>query len=130
MRKILILIFLPLSIIGCSVEDYESDLKKSPSERYWIKATVNKTDKNAEDYANVVIHIYDSEKNNIDSLDSKAGDFSKWAIGWTEFGDTIVIFSSDIGNKAWRITDNNLQQVSVNERLNQRANELKKDKYD
>jgi hypothetical protein len=129
MRNILILTFFALLIFGCSVADYESDLFKSPSENYWIKATVNKTVKNAEDYADVVIHVYDSKDAEIEKINSNAGDFSKWAIGWTEFGDTIVLFSSDIGNKAWSLIDHDLQQISVNKKLDKRATELKIKKY-
>jgi hypothetical protein len=129
MKNILILIVLVISIIGCSVNNYETDLIKSPSEKYSIKATVNTSDKNADDYADVVIHIYDSENTKIDSINSKAGDFSKWAIGWTNSGDTIVLFSSDIGTKSWGITDNRSLQITVNDKLNQRALELKKQKY-
>ncbi len=129
MKHGLVLMVLILSIMGCSVTDTETELITSPSEKYMIKATVNKIDKDAEDYADVVIYLYNSRNNKIDSINSKVGDFSKWAIGWTELYDTIVIYSSDIGNKAWRIIDDNLQQVSVDDGLNQRANELKKKKY-
>ena len=119
-----------LTLISCFFSDYESELIKSPTGNFGIKATVNRTDKNEENYADIIIHLSDTENNKLTELNTGAGDANKWTIGWTKIGDTIVLQSSDIGNKAWIIEKNKPTEIKMTEKLNQRAEFLKSEKYE
>lgn len=128
MKVLLVIILIGIFSASCT-RDFESDLTKSPSGKYFVKATVDRTNNNANNYANVLIHIYNSDEKEIKVIDSKAGDSNKWALGWTTLGDTIVLQSSDIGNKAWEINDDNLSELTMTDKLNKRAEEIYNAKY-
>jgi len=121
---------LTLTLTSCFFSNYESELIKSPTGHFEIKATVNRTDKNSEDYADVIIHLFDKENRKTTELNTGAGDGNKWTIGWTEFGDTIVLQSSDIGNKAWILKKNKPTKIKITNKLNKRAEILYSEKYD
>ena len=117
-----------LILTGCK-HSYKSELIKSHSAKYMINATINQTNKNTSDFAYVIIHVYTSDKKEIKVFNTKAGDFNKWALGWTNTGDTIVFLSSDIGNKAWSIRNDNLSELTMTDKLTKRAEELYSFKY-
>ncbi|WJJ96510.1 hypothetical protein [Algibacter luteus] len=129
MKRKLTLILLTLTFTSCFFSDYESELLKSPTGNFGIKATVIRTDKNVENYAYVFIHLFDKESNKLTELNTGAGDANKWTIGWTEIGDTIVLQSSDIGNKAWILNQNKPNQIKMTDELNERAEFLYSEKY-
>ncbi|MBC7000899.1 hypothetical protein [Cytophaga sp. FL35] len=128
-KSTLILLTLTLTFISCFFSNYESELIKSPTGNFEIKASVNQVDKNAEDYAYVLIHLFDDNNNKLTELHTGAGDANKWTIGWTEIGDTIILQSSDIGNKAWILNDNKPNQIKMTDELNARAEFLYFEKY-
>ena len=119
-----IVLFL-LVFSSCFLSDYQSEMMASPSGKFKVQATVNRTERSADDYAEVVIHLIDSMDNKMVEINTGAGDANKWALGWTVEGDTIVLQSSDIGNQAWIIRDKRLFKVSMNNTLNERAEALK-----
>ncbi len=126
----LLLIFLTLYITSCFHRDYVSDSFISPTGLLKISATVNRTDESDNNYAEVIINIVNNETGkNINNLNTKAGDFSKWSIGWKIEGDTIVFQSSDIGNKAWAIKGNVIEAVAMDDKLTQRADYITLKKY-
>jgi hypothetical protein len=129
MKRKLTLILLTLTFTSCFFSDYKSELIKSPTGNFEIKATVNRTDKNAENYAYVIINLFDKENNKLTELNTGAGDANKWTIGWTEIGDTIVLQSSDIGNKAWILNEDKPNQIIMTGELNKRAEFLYSEKY-
>ena len=110
-----------MTFTSCIFNNYESELIKSPTGNFEIKATVNRTDKNSENYADVIIHLFDIENNKLIELNTGAGDMNKWNIGWTKVGDTIVLQSSDIGNKAWVVKSNKTTEIKMTDELNERA---------
>ena len=114
-----------LALQGCFFSDYTSSKIDSPTKNYKIIATVNRTNKNLDNYADVIIHIFNKNNKKLIKLNSGAGDFSKWAIGWTKTGDTILLQSSDIGNKAWTIKKQQVIEVEMTDKLYQRADSLK-----
>ena len=129
MKRNLTLIIFSLTLASCFYNDYESESIKSPTGNFEIKATVNRTDKNVDNYADVIIHILDLENNKVIELNTGAGDFSKWAIGWTKLGDTIILQSSDIGNKAWIMEKDKPVEIKMTNYLNGRAEFLKSEKH-
>lgn len=124
----LFLLFIFLTFISCFFSDYESKLVKSPSGKYQIKATVNRTDKQNSNFAEVYIHLFDSN-GKLKEIKTGAGDANKWAFGWTKKGDTIILYSSDIGNKSWAINKNTPIEVKMDKNLNERAESLYMQKY-
>jgi hypothetical protein len=130
MNKNLILILLLLTLTSCFFDDYESEKIKSSTGNYEIKATVNRTDKNSKNYADVIINLYDKNNKKLTKFNTGAGDANKWTIGWTKLGDTIVMQSSDIGNKAWILQNEKTFEIKMSDKLNERAEFLKSKKYE
>lgn len=128
MKQYLIFLSIVLAFSSCFPDTYESKKIKSPTKNFEIQATVNKKDKNSDSYADVILHLFRDDKK-IDKLNTKAGDFSKWTIGWTEYGDTILLQSSDISNGAWLIENNQMKTIEMTDYLNDRAKQLKLMKY-
>jgi len=112
-----------LTIAAC--RNYSSKADSSPSGKYAIFATVNRTDRSKKDYASVIIHLLDNKGKELSTFDTRAGDFSSWEIGWAHQSDTIVLFSGDIGNYAYKIQNDSLIGIKLTDDLNERARELK-----
>jgi hypothetical protein len=124
----LINIALLFILIGC-MKDEKTQTILSPTKLYSIVASVNRTDKSQDNYALVMIHLFDKNGKEISMVNTNSSDAMKWAVGWTVFGDTIVLYSSDIGNKAWRIDNLQTIKIDVTAELDKRAKELKDEKY-
>lgn len=129
MKNKLTLIFISLALSSCFFNAYESEPIKSPTGNFTIKARVNRTDKNVDDYADVMIHIFDLNGKKLNEFNTGASDSGKWAFGWTVIGDTIVIYSSDIGNKAWVLENRTPTEIKLTKNLDSRAEFLKSNKY-
>jgi len=109
--------------------DDKSDKTVSPTTKYYITTTVNRTNNKKDDFADVIIHLYNSKGKLLSDFNTGAGDSNKWAAGWDRIKDTIILFSSDIGNAAYKIENEKLKSVDLTDELNRRASELKNEKY-
>ncbi len=126
--SVLILI---LGLAMCrSVGNYKTDKIVSPTKKYYLIATVNRTDHGQKNFASVLVHLYNSDGHVLSEVDTRAGDASKWAVGWDKSRDTVILFSSDITNQAYKIEDGELRPIELTEEINRRAEDLKKEKYD
>lgn len=114
---------------GCMMDNSSSTKLASPTGKYYIFTTVNRKDKAKKDYAFVVIHLFDSSGQLKSSLNTGAGDASKWAVGWYGQKDTVILYSAVIDNKAWVVEKDTLKPVELNRDLNKRADELMNIKY-
>jgi len=130
MTNKLTFLLLTLTLTSCFFSNYESEKIKSSTGNFEIQATVYRTDNNAENYADVIIHLFDKNNKKLPELNTGAGDANKWTIGWTKSRDTIVLQSSDIGNKAWIIQNGNPSEIKMTDELNERAEILKLEKYE
>jgi hypothetical protein len=129
-QKLPLIVILSLLLVSCTfLGDYKSEKIPSPTGKYYLITSVNRRDKSKSDYAGVIIHLYASTGQLLSDLNTGAGDFSKWAIGWDSATDLIVVFSSDIGNAAYEIKNGKLNPVALTDELNKRALELKHQKY-
>jgi hypothetical protein len=108
--------------------DEETKLMPSPTGKYAIKATVNRTDNSKPDAGKVIIHVYADNRKLFD-FNSTASDIQKWALGWTVQGDTILLQTSDIGDRAWTIIENGVSEITMTDALNSRCDDLKREKY-
>lgn len=122
-------ILLLSTFTSCMRDDYTSNRVISPSEKYYFITTVNQTDKSKEDYAYVILSLFNADGELIVKFNTEAGDFNKWAIGWEEKKDTIIMNSSDIGIYAWRLENNELNEIEVTDNLKRQAEKIKLDKY-
>lgn len=121
---------------SCFSENYQEGPFKAPSNRYFVIAKVNQSNEKLDNYADVRLFLLDQQQQVIDSVNSGAGDFSRWAAGWMSNADTVVLFSSDIGTSAWRIKDGRFEKLPLEDDtvrargILQRAVYLKGLKYD
>ena len=118
-----------LLLASCFYSDYESKVYISPTGNYFVKASVNRTNEKLDDYSDVIIHIYDKNKQEINKFNSGVGDSNKWSLGWTHNGDTIVLQSSDIGDQSWIIIEGKEKKIELTKELMERAKELKEENY-
>lgn len=102
---------------------------KSPTGNFYFKAHVNNTNKRIKGYAEVIIQIFNKKEFKLIDLYTGAGDANKWAVGWTKIGDTLILQSSDIGNKAWSLKNNHVIEIKLTNKLNKRADFLYSKKY-
>ena len=119
-----------LSLVGCRlIGDYKSNKIISPTKKYYLTATVNRTNHAKKDYASVVIQLYDFNGKLMSDFNTRAGDANKWAVGWDRSRDTIILFSSDIDNEAFKIENWEMKPIELTDEINKRADELKQEKY-
>lgn len=109
--------------------DYKSEKIVSPTTKYYITTTVNRTNNKKDDFGDVVLHLYNFKGQLLSDFNTDAGDANKWAIGWDRTKDIIILFSSDIGNAAYKIENEKLKSADLTDELNKRASELKEEKY-
>lgn len=124
-----LLIVFSLIVFSKCKNDYSSDKMISPSGKYYLITTVNRTDKSKDDFATVVISLYSVEKELLSVLNTKAGDSNKWAIGWDKIMDIIILKSSDIGTYAWKIENGEFVNVEMSESIREQAEEIMENKY-
>lgn len=110
--------------------DEVSEFIESPSKKYLIQLSVNSTDSSKENYADVVVKLFDSKQNLRSELNTNAGDFNKWAVDWNTDNDTLIMKSRDIGNSAWRISNWKFEKIKMNSELNRKAENIFKQKYE
>ena len=134
-RQTILSLILLLYLTNCRLgnsrhfSDYKSEKIISPTKKYYLITTVNQTNKSKDDYAEVLIHLYNSGGQLKLTFNTKAGDANKWAVGWDQTKDTIILFSSDVGSSAWRIENSQLKNIELTGELNSRATALKQEKY-
>ena len=97
-----------------------------------LTPSVNQSKADPTTYLCVAFDIHDKSGTLLHGIQSNASDISKWAIGW--FDDTtIVLYSSDIGTYAWRLSDKGtISQLGhpLSVELNDYGDRIKAAKYD
>jgi hypothetical protein len=125
----LLMILLMLCLTNCSRNNHVSNKVFSPSGKYYLITTVNRTDQSKADYADVIISVYNIDGKLKTKFSSNAGDANSWAIGWDAVNDTVVMFSSDIGIFAWRLENDEPVSIELTNPIESRAKQLKAEKY-
>ncbi len=116
-------------LVACGRSDYTDGPYPSPSGTYGVFASVNATDTSRADYAHVVLHLTDTTGQECATLLTRAGDANKWALGWMQSGDTIVLQSSDVGDMAFVPSPTAITEVAADTAVRMRAQELYRAKY-
>jgi hypothetical protein len=74
--------------------------------------------------------LYDSSRNILDSIQTGASDYSKWAVGWYRDRDTLVLNSRDIGIYAYSVSKaNGLTGLKTTEDIKLQAELIFNQKY-
>ena len=130
LMRSLILCTQVLSGCGLLMSDHSGTPVQSPSGKYAVFSTVNRTNRSRPDYAYVVIHLTDGSGKELHVYRSRAGDANKWALGWMPEKDVVILQSSDVGAMAFRIDEERLLEIShMSDEMSTRAKVLKAEKY-
>lgn len=106
------------------------DLIASPSKRFILKVDINENKSDKTKYGCVVLTVYDTSNKEISTFQTGASNYMKWAVSWYPTKDTIVLYSSDIGNRAYHLTDKNqLDTISVTKEIDSIAKLIFDKKY-
>jgi hypothetical protein len=106
------------------------EIIKSSSQKYSIKIQVNDNKTDRTKYKCLAVTLYDSSLHRIDTFQTGASDYSKWALKWMPDKDTLVLNSSDIGIYAYRVNSNGkLEEVALTKEIDEFADKIFKLKY-
>lgn len=135
--KNLILLPLLLFLVACNSESKSkgvalpmmSEKIASPSKKHSISTIVHKRENSNKNHGEVDIHLFDSTGNLKFIMNTNAGEIGEWAVGWDNTCDTIILTATDIGTYAWRIEQDSMKLIDLNDKITQEAKELKLKKY-
>lgn len=114
---------LVLQFLSCR-NDYVGRMEMSPSGEYYLQSSVNRTGSSQPDYALVKLAVFDSGMNPVADINTQVCDAMSWSVFWLE-GDTILLWSGDIGARAWAVQDRSVLTVPMTKYLEDRANWMK-----
>lgn len=114
---------LVLQFLSCR-SDYVGQMELSPSGKYYLRSSVNRTGSSQQDYALVKLAVFDSGMQLLADIDTQASDAMSWQVFWLD-GDTILLWTADIGAKAWTCRDSKVHPVQMTAYLQDRANWMK-----
>jgi hypothetical protein len=85
---------------------------------------VNRTAPGKPDYALVMAELQGGNWAEPVTFGTHASDGMQWHLGWSD-GDTILLWSSDIGNRAWVVKGHDVIEVPLTTSLNEKADWMK-----
>lgn len=101
----------------------------SPDGDFVVAAIPNDSKSDPTKYRCIRLILENRNGNALSAIQTNVSDGQKWAVGWMESENVIVIQSSDIGTQAYNIESNELSQISITPEIKARAKELKMAKY-
>ena len=108
----------------------QPDLIASPSKHFILKVEINSDKSDKTKYGCIVLTLYDTSNKEISTFQTGASNYMKWAVNWHPAKDTIVLYSNDIGNRAYHLTDKNqLDTISVTKEIDSIAKIIFDKKY-
>ena len=121
------LAYLVIAAIGAFfILTYEDPINtwESPSGEYGFVPSISED-------GIVYFELYDKGDNPIDSIRTGASDFQKWAFGWHDEQDIVILYSSDIGTRAYSVQEDKLSEVSpLTPAIEAKAKALYTERYD
>ncbi len=130
MKKYIILSIALITLLGCGSRRYPIKTDISPSGKYQIKATINTDESDRTKYLCVKLHLLDVQGKELSQLQTGASHRMKWALGWMDDDDIVVLYSSDIGTYAYKTENNTLVNIKTTDAIINRGEQLKKLKYE
>jgi hypothetical protein len=122
-------LFIIILIGGCSRKDESLRKYTSPSGNYLVSASVNKDKSDKTKYLCLKLYLWNNSQDKLFSLQTEASSTMKWALGWMETADIVVLYSSDIGTRAYSINNNRLDPIELSQDIIKRGDDLKYKKY-
>jgi hypothetical protein len=116
-------------LVGCGPVMKPVERVISPSGAFLVAAIPNESKSDPTKWRCIRLILMDRSGATLSAVQTGVSDGQKWAVGWMETGDVIVLQSSDIGTQAFNVLSNDLKQITVTPDINGRAAELKKAKY-
>lgn len=123
-QKIILIAPFLLGAVSCR-ESSVYALQPSPSGRFQIQSMVERIDSSHPDYAMVVFRILNADGKELSILRTHASDAMFWYVDWSFAGDTIVLASSDIGNRCWIIQNGQVLETELTPSLELRAYQMR-----
>lgn len=77
----------------------------------------------------ILITVTELERNEFSTLDTRASNNMKWAVGWAQDQDVIILNSKDIGIYAWEFDNHTFQDMEINSDIQKQAENLFEQKY-
>jgi hypothetical protein len=128
--QILFIAALIICAAGCNdIRNRHSGKMHSPTEKYYITTYINQGDKTKADYGYVVIDLFDSDGKQITSMNTAVNSFKKWAVGWENSADIVVMYTREMGTFAWKIENDKLISIGITDDFEKQADKLREDKY-
>ena len=129
-----VLLFLTISLClftGCRWKRTSlSTAVFSPSGKYKAAAEVNFDRKDKTKYLCLKLHLSDAAAKQVTVIQTSASDTQKWALGWMPDEDIVVLYSADIGTRAYRPAAKGIfNSVEVTDEIIRRGKQLKEEKY-
>ena len=128
-KKNIIIYLILLLFIGCGANKLVNEIIPSPSKKYKIQSTVNTDKTDRTKYLCIKLHLLDTKGKELFQLQTSASTTMKWALGWMEKDDILILYSSDIGTNAYTIENSMIKRVNTTEEFITYGNYLKKKKY-
>ena len=95
-------------ILVCSCRRNDTQEIISPSGNYKLIVEVNQSKADPARYACVKFTLHNGKNELLSTYQTGASDAMKWAVDWYPGKDTIILYSSDIGESlSWGIDSNN-----------------------
>jgi hypothetical protein len=106
-----IFIFSSLFFAGSKPDDLASSIN-SPSGLLEAKTELSGPEAGSTRHHCVILKVINIQTKKEAKLQTGASDFQRWAIGWAP-GDTLILYSSDIGTYAYDLQDNALVERPI-----------------
>jgi hypothetical protein len=101
----------------------------SPSGDLIVAAIPSENKSDPKKYQCIRLILQSRDGGTLTAVQTSVSNGQKWAVGWMEKGDIIVLYSSDIGTQAYGVASNALNLVALTPDIEERAKQLKKAKY-
>jgi hypothetical protein len=112
------------------ITNYTSKPTLSHSGNYYLVNTVNRVDEKADNYADVLLNIFDKNNTLIGKFNTSCNDATKWASGWYLNTDIVIMNCGDNGNIYLVQPPFNTLETTTEQVYVLQAQELKRQKYE
>ena len=121
---------LTICFTSCFYMRKPAEIISSPSGLYKLKIDLNNNKVDKTKYACVLLKLYDKDFKEVTTLQTGASNNMKWAVGWYQNKDTIIVNSKDMGVSAYHLTQQNqLDTIPLTQDINSIADSIFQKKY-
>jgi hypothetical protein len=115
--------FLSAILFGCQPNPQPiGGNKYSYDKQLWLDFSL------PQDSTIVVLHVYKKDGTKVIDLNTGASNTLKWAAGFSPSEKTVILYSSDIGNRAWA-EPNHWKEIKTTQEIDSIAEDFYKAKY-